>query len=67
MANFLKKLLKVELSEESIMLKKILKETDYSFLRHLLSQYKESNISEKSILDFIAVLIREIQNENYNK
>ena len=67
MTNFFKKLLKVELSQESIQLKKILKETDYSFLRHLLSQYKESNISEKSILDFIAVLIRETQNENYNK
>ena len=67
MANLLKKLLKVELSEESIQLKKVLKETDYGFLRVLLRKYKNNSIEEKTLHDYIAILIKETQNENYNK
>ena len=64
---FIKKLLKVELSEESIQLKKVLKETDYGFLRVLLRKYKNNSIEEKTLHDYIAILIKETQNENYNK
>ena len=67
MANFLKKLLKVELSEESIQLKKELTDSDYSMLKHVLKLYKSNEITEKTLHDYISVLINTTKNKNYNK
>jgi hypothetical protein len=67
MANFLKKLLKVELSEESIQLKKELTDSDYSMLKHVLKLYKSDDITEKTVHDYISVLINATKNKNYNK
>ena len=67
MENLLKKLLKVELPEESIQLKKELTDSDYSMLKHVLQMYKSGELTEKILLDYISVLINATKNKNYNK
>jgi len=63
----LQKLFKVELSEESIQLKKELTDSDYSMLKHVLKLYKSDEITEKTLHDYISVLINSSKNKNYNK
>lgn len=63
----LQKLFKVELSEESIQLKKELTDSDYSMLKHVLKLYKSDEITEKTLHDYISVLINSIKNKNYKK
>ncbi len=67
MAKFIKKLFKIELSEESIQLKKELTDSDYSMLKHVLKLYKSNEITEKTVHDYISVLINTTKNKNYNK
>ncbi len=67
MAKYFKKLFKIELSEESIQLKKELTDSDYSMLKHVLKLYKSNEITEKTVHDYISVLINTTKNKNYNK